>query len=63
MQAFSCCIAFIWWLCIPDDDELEQAMITVGNHIEAARSMRELLDFLHAQAQKCTEDSVDDEEM
>jgi hypothetical protein len=47
----------------PDDDELEQAIITVGNHIEAARSMRELLDFLHAQAQKCTKDSVDDEEM
>jgi hypothetical protein len=47
----------------PDDDELEQAMITVGDHIAEARSMRELLDFLHAQAQKCTEDGVNDEEM
>ena len=46
-----------------DDDELEEAMVKVGRHIEEARSMRELLGVLHAEAQKCTEDGVDDEEM
>ncbi|OEU05772.1 hypothetical protein FRACYDRAFT_258320 [Fragilariopsis cylindrus CCMP1102] len=38
-------------------------MVKVGRHIEEARSMRDLLGDLHAEAQKCTEDGVDDEEM